>query len=104
MRQENHRLVTSKIENGNAVVFGVNVRLIQKLQMVKAICDSPNYATTTSQPSAHHVILFVLHWLPVKWRINYKLLLLCVTRSRARIQHGHNLVVQVYTSASASFC
>ena len=29
-----HALVTSRLDCGNAVFFGVNVRLIQKLQMV----------------------------------------------------------------------
>jgi len=48
-----HGLVTSMIDYGNAVVFGVNVCLIQKLQIVTKLCSSPNSATTTSRPSRH---------------------------------------------------
>ena len=34
--QDDHtRLVTSRLDCGNALLFGVNVRLIQKLQMVR---------------------------------------------------------------------
>ena len=50
-------------------------------------------ATTQQGRHDHHATLFVLHWLPVTWRINYKRLLLCITRSRARIHHGHDLAV-----------
>ena len=74
--QDDRTLVTSRLDYGNAVLFGVNVCLIQKLQMVQ---HSAARLTTRHRRCDHqHVTpsLIALHWLPVRWRINCKILLL----------------------------
>ena len=71
-----HSVVTSRLDSGNAVLYGVSDRVLHRLEMV--------------QPSAARVVLRVrrgdrrsmtatlqqLHWLPVKYRIEYKLLVI----------------------------
>ena len=57
------------------VLFGVNVRLIKKLQMQNS---SARLITRQRHCDHQHITpsLISLHWLPVRWRINYKMLLL----------------------------
>ena len=71
-----HTLVTSRLDYGNVALFGVNVRLIKKLQMVQH--SAPRLMTRQRRRDYQHITpsLFALHWLPVRWRNNYKILLL----------------------------
>ena len=69
-------LVTSRIDYGNAMLHGISDRLLHRLEL--------------AQHSAARVVLWIrrgdrrsvtaalkqLHWLPVKWRVEYKLLVL----------------------------
>ena len=71
-----HALVTSRLDYGNAVLFGVNVHLIQMLQTVQ---NSAARLITRQRRCDHQHItptLTALHWLPVRRGINYKILLL----------------------------
>ena len=65
-----HVLVTSRLDYGNAVLFGVNVRLIQKLQMVQN--SAARLITQQRRHDHQHIMLtlIALHWLPVRCRIN----------------------------------
>ena len=69
-----HALVTSKLDYGNAVLFGINERLINKLQMTQnsAAC------LIMRQRRRDHItpVLIALHWLPIRYRIMYKVLVL----------------------------
>ena len=71
-----HSLVTSKLDYGNAVLFGINGRLPQKLQRVQ----NSAARVITQQRRRDHLhttpVLIALHWLPVPWRITYKILVL----------------------------
>ena len=71
-----HALVTSRLDYGNAVLFGVNVRLIHILQMVPNSAD--RLITRQRRCDHQHITstLIALHWLLVQWRINCKILLL----------------------------
>ena len=71
-----HGLVTSKLDYGNAVLFGINGRLLQKLQRVQ---NSAARVITQQRRRDHlHItpVLLALHWLPVPWRITDKILVL----------------------------
>ena len=71
-----HTLVTSRLDYGKVALFGVNVRLIQKLQMVQH--SAARLITRQRRRDYQHITpsLIALHWLPVRWRINYQILLL----------------------------
>ena len=66
--------VTSKLDYSNAVLFEINERLINKLQM------TPNLAARLimRQRRRDHItpILIALHWLPIRYRIIYIVLVL----------------------------
>ena len=70
-----HGLVTSKLHYGNAVLFGINGLLLQKLQRVQ---NSAARVITQQRRRDLHItpVLIALHWLPVPWRITYKILVL----------------------------
>ena len=69
-----HDLVTSKLDYGNAVLFGINGRLLQKLQRVQ---NSAARVITQPRRRDHlHITPVSIDWLPVPWRITYKILVL----------------------------
>ena len=68
-------LVTSKLDYGNALYFDISKSLIDKLQLVKnaaahLVCGAIKYDHITQ-------VLRALHWLPIEYRIEYKIILLC---------------------------
>ena len=69
-----HALITSRLDYCNSVLYGVSEGLLQRLQMVQ---NSAARIVTMSCKRQHITpILKTLHWLPVKYRIQYKALLL----------------------------
>ena len=65
-------LVTSHLDYGNALLYGIQARLINKLQIVQNAA-----ARVIEKLRKHDHITEVrknLHWLPVKARIEYKIL------------------------------
>ena len=62
-----HALVTSKLDYGNAVLFGINERLINKLQMTQ----NSAARLIMRQRRRDHItpVLIALHWLPIRYRI-----------------------------------
>jgi len=69
-----HSFVTSKLDNLNSLLFGLPENMIKKLQYIQ------NHAAkvVTRKKKYDHVtpILQSLHWLPVFFRIQYKVLLI----------------------------
>ena len=63
-----HALVTSKLDYGNAVLFGINERLINKLQMTQ---NSAAQRLILRQRRRDHItpVLIALDWLPIGYRI-----------------------------------
>ena len=66
-------LVTSRLDYGNALLYGINKAFIKKLQRVQ---NTAARLVTMTKKSEHITpVLAHLHWLPVEFRIQYKLLL-----------------------------
>ena len=69
-----HAFVSSTLDNGNALLYGLPASLLVKLQRV------PNTAAriVTLTPRIDHItpILKDLHWLPVKYRVQFKIIFL----------------------------
>ena len=67
-----HALVTLKLDYGNAVLFGINGRLLNKLQMTQ----NSAARLIMRQRRRDHItpVLIALHWLPIRFRVMYKLL------------------------------
>ncbi|XP_053224999.1 uncharacterized protein LOC128403884 [Podarcis raffonei] len=69
-----HAMVTSRLDYCNSLYAGLPLKLTQKLQWVQ---NAAARLLTGSVPWEHiHPVLFKLHWLPVEYRIRFKVLLL----------------------------
>ena len=66
-------LVTSRLDYSNALLYGVNKQLTNKLQ--RAQNAAARLITRTRKSDHITPVLMCLHWLPVEFRSQYKLLL-----------------------------
>ena len=66
--------VTSRLDNCNSLLYGINGYLVSQLQR----CQNNAARTVSLRRKYDHItpVLKDLHWLPVEYRINYKILLL----------------------------
>lgn len=67
-------LVMSRIDYGNAVLYGLPETHLRKLQMVQN--SAARLITGTRRREHITPVLYRLHWLPIRQRIEFKLLLL----------------------------
>ena len=81
-----HAFITSRLDNGNALLYGTNFRVLVSQASACSKCGSSAYYICTRTKKQEHItsVLVSLHWLPIKQRIHYKLLLLAY-----RVIHGH---------------
>ena len=69
-----HAFVTSRLDNGNALFYGLPQNQISRLQHIQ---NTAARVVTLSRKSCHITpILKELHWLPVSQRIVFKLMLI----------------------------
>ena len=71
-----HSPVTSRIDYGNAVLYGISDRLLHRLEMVQRSAARVVLRIRRGDRRSMMAALKHLHWLPVKWRVEYKLLVL----------------------------
>lgn len=64
-----HALVSSRIDNCSSLITGLPSKLLHKLQLVRVL--TRNRSTVHISPALQR-----LHWLPVKYCIDFKILLL----------------------------
>ena len=69
-----HAYVTSRVDYCNSLLFGLPNNLIRKLQSV--LNTAARVVTMTRKYDSITPVLYGLHWLPIKYRIQFKLLLL----------------------------
>ena len=69
-----HAFVTSRLDNNNSLLHGIPDYLLQKLQLIQNNCAR----LITQKKKSDHITptLIDLHWLPIRYRIDYKVLLL----------------------------
>ena len=69
-----HALVISRLDYGNALLYGITEALMTKLQMVQ----NSAARLIARQRKHQHItpVLIKFHWLPVPWPVQYKLLVL----------------------------
>ena len=82
-----HALVISQLDYSNAVLYGITGALMNKLHMVQY-----SAARLIARQRKHqHIILVLigLYWLPVRWRVQYKLLVLVFTAHTHARTHAH---------------
>ena len=69
-----HAFVTSRLDNGNALLNGISDQQLKKLQLIQN--SAARVLTNTRKYDHITPVLKELHWLPVRERIKYKTLLL----------------------------
>ena len=67
-------LVTSKLDCNNSLLIGIPDFLIKRLQLIQ---NNAARLVTRTKPANITPVLKQLHWLPISFRIEYKVLLLC---------------------------
>ena len=71
-----HALVTSRLDYGNAVLYGISDRLLHRLEMVQRSAARVVLRLRRDDRRSMTAALKQLHWLPVKYRIEYKILVI----------------------------
>ena len=69
-----HAFVTSRLDNCNSILYGLPDKELNKLQRIQNA--AARLVSLTKKRDHITPVLFQLHWLPVRQRINFKLLLL----------------------------
>ena len=79
-----HALVTSRIDYDNAMMYGIPDRLLDRLELVQHSAAKVVVRIRRGDRRSMTAALKQPHWLPVKWRVEYKLLVLVFRTLRDR--------------------
>ena len=77
-----HAFITSRIDNCNSLLAGIPDKLVQKLQLI--LNNAARIVTRCNKYDNVTPILKRLHWLPVRYRIQYKICLLTLKSLHGR--------------------
>ena len=69
-----HSLVISRLDFGNATLYGISDALLHRLQVLQN--SAARLITGTRRREHISPVLFALHWLPIRQRIKFKLMVL----------------------------
>ena len=69
-------VVTSRLDYGNAVLYGISDRLLHRLEMVQRSAARVVLRLRRGDRRSMTAALKQLHWLPGKYRIEYKMLVI----------------------------
>ena len=69
-----HAFITSRLDNGNSMLYGITKSNLAKLQRIQN--NVARIVTKTKKYDHISGVLKDLHWLPIKQRIEYKIILL----------------------------
>ena len=94
-----HELVTSRIDYGNATLFGISDRHLHHLEMVQRSAARIVVQIRQGDRQSMTTILRQLHWLPLRKRIEYKWHCYSSTHLAVRcaLQAGYSLKCQEST-------
>ena len=70
-----HSLITSRLDYGNALLFGIPKKQIKRLQRLQNTAARIVKGIKRRDNREMKPVLYRLHWLPVEQRIDYKILL-----------------------------
>ena len=90
-----HALVTSRLDYCNSLLYGIPMKLIAKLQRVQNV--AARIVTGTRKGDHITPVLYTLHWLPVKCRVEYKIGLLVLKCLHGMAPTYLSDVLQAYT-------
>ena len=76
-----HAVVISRLDYGNALLYGITDRLLHRLDMIQHTAVRIIMCIKRHDRQSITAVLRRLHWLPVKWRINYKRIVVHVFRA-----------------------
>ncbi|XP_068108608.1 uncharacterized protein [Hyperolius riggenbachi] len=85
-----HAFVSSRLDYCNALLIGSTDKVLRPLQLVQNAAAR----LLANAPRSSHItpVLQTLHWLPVKWRINFKI---CLLTFKALHQKGPKYIADL---------
>jgi hypothetical protein len=89
-----HAFVTSVLDYGNALLYGITEANLQKLQRIQNC--AARIVTKTRKDQRMTPVLKELHWLPVKARIQYKITLLAFKAQNGFAPHYLTELLHTY--------
>ena len=94
-----HAFVTSRLDMGNAILYGLPKEQLNRLQLKQNL--SARLITRTKPFDNISPVLFDLHWLPITYRIQYKLMLLTFRAINGLAPPYINELLDWYTPAKS---
>jgi len=90
-----HAFVTSRLDNGNALLYSLPNNQISRLQRLQN--TAARIVTLSRKSCSITPILKQLHWLPISQRIIFKLMLIVHKALNGKAPHYISELLQVYT-------